>query len=60
MEEGRNVFTILTGEYTRKRTLERPRHRWENNNRVDLKEIRGIGLIRLRIGIVGEPLLIWH
>ena len=29
-------------------------HRWEYNVRMDLKEI-GIGLIRLRIGIIESP-----
>ena len=60
MEEGRSAFKILTGKPTRKRRLGRPRRRWEDNIRMDLKEIsggtRGIGLIRLRIGIIGEPL----
>ena len=34
------------------------RLRWEENNRIVLKKIvsvRGIGLIRLRIWIIGEP-----
>ena len=35
MEEGRNAFKILTG----KKLLGKPRHRWEDNNRMDLKEI---------------------
>ena len=59
MEEGRCAFKILTGKPTGKRTLGRPRRRWEDNIRMDLEEIgiiRGIGLIRLRIGIIGEPL----
>ena len=35
----------------------RPRRRWEDNIRMGLKEIgRGIGLIRLKIGIIGELL----
>ena len=36
-----------------------PRRRWEDNIRMDLEEIginAVIGLIRLRIGIIGEPL----
>ena len=44
---------------TGKRPLGRPRRRWEDNIRMDLEEIgimRVIGLIRLRIGIIGEPL----
>ena len=35
--------------------LRRPRRRWEDNIRMYLKEIGGIGLILLRIGIIGEP-----
>ena len=54
MEEGRNVFEILTGKPTGKRPLGRPRRRWEDNIRLD--PMRGTGLIRLRIGIIGEPL----
>ena len=59
MEEGRSAFKILTGKPTGKRPLGRPRRRWEDNIRMDLEEIvsmRVIGLIRLRIGIIGEPL----
>ena len=39
MEEGRSAFKILTGKSTGKRPLGRPRRRWEDNIRVDLKEI---------------------
>jgi hypothetical protein len=39
MEEGRSAFKILTGKPTNKRPLGRPRHRWEDNIRMDLKEI---------------------
>jgi hypothetical protein len=40
-----------------KKPLRRPRRRWEENIRMDLKEVvREIGLIRLRMGIIGEPL----
>ena len=58
MEEGRSAFNILTGKPTGKRPLGRPRHRWENNIRMDLKKIsiREVGLIWLRIEIIGEPL----
>ena len=56
MEEGRSVFKIVTGTPAGKRSLGRPRHRWDNSIRMDLKEIRGIGLILLRIGILaGRP-----
>ena len=56
MEEGRSAFKILTGKPTGKRPLGRPRRRWENTIRMDLKGIQGIGLIRLWIGIIEEPL----
>ena len=59
MEKGRSAFKILTGKPTGKRPLGRPRRRWEDNIRMDLEEMvsmRVIGLIRLRIGIIGEPL----
>ena len=53
MEEGRSAFNILKDKPTGKIPLGRPRRRWEDNIRIDLKE-KGIGLIRLRIGIIGE------
>ena len=39
MEEGRSAFKILTGTHTEKIHLGRPRSRWEENIRIDLKEI---------------------
>ena len=39
MEEGRSAFKILTGKPTGKRSMERPRRRWEDNIRMDLEEI---------------------
>ena len=39
MEEGRSAFKILTGKLTGKRSLGRPRRKWENNIRIDLEEI---------------------
>jgi hypothetical protein len=58
MEKGMSTIKILTCKPVGKRPLGRPSLRWENNIRMDLKEIsiRGVGLIRLRIGINGEPL----
>ena len=55
MEEGRSVFRILTG----RRPLGKPGRRWEERIRMYLKEI-GVGLIRLRIEIIGEPLRLRH
>ena len=64
MEEGRGAFKILTGILIGKRPLGRPRRRWEDNIRMDLEEIDintgVIGLIRLRIGIIGELLVMRH
>ena len=39
MEEGRSAFKIVTSTPTGKRPLGRPRRRWEDNIRMDLKEI---------------------
>ena len=39
MEEGKSPFKISTGKPTGKRPLGRPRHRWEENIRMDLEEI---------------------
>ena len=51
----KSAFKILTGTPTGKRPLGRPGHRRDENIGMDLKEV-GIGLIRLRIGIIEEPL----
>ena len=39
MEENRSTFKILKGTPAGKRPLGRPRLRWEDNIRMDLKEI---------------------
>jgi len=57
MEEERNTYEVLVGKPEGKRTLVRPRHRWQDDIRVDLQEIGGgawIGLIWLRIGTNGK------
>jgi hypothetical protein len=41
MEEGRGVYRVLVGKPEGKRPLGRPRHRWEDNIKMDL---RGIGI----------------
>ena len=59
MKEVRSAFEILTGKPTGKRILGRPRRRWVENIRMQLEEIismRGIGLIRFWIGIIGKSL----
>ena len=39
MEEGRSAFKILTGKPIGKRSLGRPRRRWEDSARMGVKEI---------------------
>ena len=39
MEKGRSAFKIVTGTPTGKIPLGRLRRRWEDNGRMDLKEI---------------------
>ena len=39
MEDGKSSFKILTDKPTGKRSVGRPRRCWENNIRMDLKEI---------------------
>ena len=39
MEDGMSAFKILTGKPTGKRPLRRPRRMWEDNIRMDIKEI---------------------
>ena len=38
MDRGRSPFKILTGKPTGRRPLGRPRRRWEDSNKMDLKE----------------------
>ena len=59
MEEGWSAFKVLTSKPTGKRPLGRPRTKLEwTLKRYVL--MRGIGLIRLRIGIIEEPLWTRH
>jgi hypothetical protein len=37
MGEGRNVYRVLMGKPEGKRPLGRPRHRWEDGMRLDLR-----------------------
>jgi hypothetical protein len=39
MGEERNVYRVLMGKPEVKRPLERPRRRWEDGIRMDLREI---------------------
>jgi hypothetical protein len=40
MEEKRNPYRILVAKPEGKRPRGRPRHRWDNNIKMDLREIR--------------------
>jgi hypothetical protein len=44
MAEKRNAYRILMGKLERKRLLGRPRYRWEDNIRMDLREIGWCGM----------------
>jgi hypothetical protein len=55
----RNTYTISVGNPEGKRPLRRPKHRWEDNIRMDLGEIGWkvwTGFIWLRIGTIGRLL----
>ena len=41
MGEGRVVHGVMMGKPERKRTLGRPRRRWEDNIKMDLQEVGG-------------------
>jgi hypothetical protein len=55
MADVRNAYNILVRKLEGKRPLGRPRHRWEVNIRMDLREIGWVwtGFIWLRIGTSG-------
>jgi len=40
MGEGRGVYRVLVGKPEGRRPLGRPRHRWEDNIKLDLQEVR--------------------
>ena len=41
MWEGRGVHRVLVGKHEGKRPFGRPRHRWEDNIKMDLQEVGG-------------------
>ena len=41
MGEGKGVYRVLVGKPEGKRPLGRPRHRWEDNIKMDLREVGG-------------------
>jgi hypothetical protein len=59
MEERRGVYKVVVGKPEGKRPLGRPRHRWEDNIKMDLYEVEWgawTGLIWLMIGTGGGHL----
>jgi len=55
MGEERGVYRVLLGKPEGRRPLERPRHRWVDNNRMDLQEVdvgiwTGLGWPRIETG----------
>jgi len=58
MGEGRGVHRVLVGKPEGKRPLGRPRRRWEDNTKMDLREVEevGTGWSWLRIGTDGGHL----
>ena len=59
MEEGRGVHRVLVGKPEGKRPLGRPRRRWEDNIKMDVRKW-GVGVwtgwVWLRIGTSGGHL----
>ena len=39
MGEGRSIYRVLVGKPEGRRPLGRPRHRWEDNIKMDLQEV---------------------
>ena len=58
MGERRSVHRVLVGETEGKKSLGRPRRRWEDNIKMDLQESEGVetGWSWLRIGTGGGHL----
>jgi hypothetical protein len=53
MGEKKNAYRLLAGKPEGRRPLGRPRRRWMDNIRMDLREVR-TGLVFVRTGIGGE------
>ena len=57
MEQSRHAYRVLVGKPEGKRLLGRPRRRWEDNIKMDLREVvcdPGEWIILLKIGTNGE------
>ena len=49
MGERRGIYTILVGKPEAKRPLGRPRHRWEDNIKIDLQEVGWGGMDSIKL-----------
>jgi hypothetical protein len=57
--QGRDVYRVLVGKPEGKRSLGKPRRRWEDNITMDLQDVGGealSGLVWLKIGTGGRLL----
>jgi hypothetical protein len=45
MVEGRGFYGVLVKRHNGKRPLGRPRHRWENNMKMELREMGIVGAV---------------
>jgi hypothetical protein len=54
MGKGRGVYRVLVGRPKRKRPLGRPRHRWEDNIKMYLREIGINGANRIQLTQLGS------
>jgi hypothetical protein len=62
MGERRGAYRALVGKLEGRRPLGKPRRTWEDNIKMDLREVgwgAQTGLIWLRIGTGGELLCLW-
>ena len=44
MGERRDAYSVLVGKLERRRPVERPRHRWENNIEMEVQKLEGGGM----------------
>ena len=56
MEEGRSALKILPCELRKKRPLERPKHRLEDNFIMDLQKIYVNTRKWIKVELIGDPL----
>jgi hypothetical protein len=54
MGQGRNVYRVLVGKSEGKRPLERPRRRWENGIKMDVREISWWGVEWIHLAQDGD------